>query len=265
MSLPLFKFILFFLSSFQPAYEIRLKEKPEFFTIDKFDNLYVYHSNIFEKYDFQGKKTAYYSSVEFGKMASVDASDPMQLAVFFKEFNTVVFLDKNLNPLGSPVFLDRLGFSSIDAVCKSKEMGLWLYDNYQQRIVLYSFNPKGIQIEINLLKHSKPLGPMDHIFENGSEIYLHRKNQGIWVYQLIGSKLSILDIDEVDNFQVRNGLLVFPTSGYLIRYNPENGIRDTLNSIPFSNYDEIRMGSRNLFILSDKTISILPVESYLKK
>ena len=133
--------------------------------VDRLDNVYIYQGGVLEKYNQEGIKEAHFSSSEFGAIASIDVMELMQTVLFFKEFNVVLLLDNKLNRVGSPFYLDKIGFPSIDAVCKSKELGLWFYDNYEQRIILYSFNPKGIRMEINLLKHSKPIGNVSHIFE----------------------------------------------------------------------------------------------------
>jgi hypothetical protein len=241
---------------------IKLKGKPDIFTVDKLDNLYIYQGNLLEKYNPEGKKTAHFSSVEFGPAASIDATDPMQTILFFKEFNVFLVLDKNLNQIGKPVYLDKIGFPSIDAVCKSKQFGIWLFDNYEQRIILYGFNPKGILNEINLLKHTKTAGSIDFMIESGNELYLHQKNHAVLVYDQLGGRLSIHDLGEIKNFQVRNGNIVFTDRKFLMRYNPEKETRDTIQLNSVHDFEDIRLGNQKIFVLKGDSIRILPLEDF---
>jgi hypothetical protein len=250
-------FVHFFISgSEEPV--IKLKGKPDIFTVDKLDNLYIYQGNLLEKYNPDGKKTAHFSSVEFGPATSIDATDPMQTVLFFREFNIVLFLDKNLNQIGNPLYLDKAGFPAIDAVCKSKQFGIWLFDNYEQRIILYGFNPKGILNEINLLKYTKTVGSIDFMIESGNELYLHQKNHALLVYDQLGGRLSLHDLEEIKNFQVRNGALIFTDHKYLIRYNPEKESRDTIQLNSIDDFEDIRLGNQKIFVLNKNSIRILP-------
>lgn len=241
---------------------IVLKGKPEIFTIDKFDYVYVYQDDVLKKYTPEGKPYAQYSSVDFGHISRIDVSDPLQTVLFFKEFNTVLFADKKFNQIGPAIHLDMLGFSSIDAVCKSKQFGFWLYDTYLQRIILYGFNPGGIKTEINLLRYTKPLGPMDEMLEYGDDLYLHRSGSAIYVYNHLGGHLDILPLEKVNDFQVKNKCLYYSENGILFNYNLDTEKRDTIKLDKIRKFEEIRLGNGKIFVLNNDSISIIPFNQF---
>jgi hypothetical protein len=236
---------------------IKLDGKPDIFTIDNFDNIYVYQKNTLKKYNIKGELSSCFSSFEYGQLQSMDVSDPLQLVLFYKEFNIILFLDNNLNPLGKAISLDKLGFTTIDAVCKSKEFGVWLLDSYAQKLILYGFNPKGIIREISLLKYTKSLLYLDKILENGDEVYLSSTGRAVWVFNQMGGKLSLLKVYPATGYQVRNDKLIYSDKKFLYQYNSETEQIDTLSVNGFKKFDDIKLGNSKIFILKNDSIIIM--------
>ncbi|WP_298221592.1 hypothetical protein [Flavobacterium sp.] len=86
-----------------------------------------------------------YKNPQLGKIARVDLQNPLKLVVFFKNFNTVVLLDNQLNETqkinlsenNNPILALGIGLASGNR--------LWLYDGLSQKIGLYDYTKKDFQ------------------------------------------------------------------------------------------------------------------------
>jgi len=78
-----------------------------------------------------------YQNVSLGDIEKVDIQNPLQVVVFYKKFNTVVFLDNQLNETS------RINFSNLpkpivaDAAGLASQNRLWIFDVQTQRLGLY--------------------------------------------------------------------------------------------------------------------------------
>ena len=79
-----------------------------------------------------------YKNLGLGKIERVDFQNPLQLVVFYKEFNTIVLLDNQLNETKridlnlSPTFIQ------LEAMGLSVQNKLWVFDGNSNQLGLYS-------------------------------------------------------------------------------------------------------------------------------
>ena len=73
------------------------------FTVDNLDNIYILNSrNQIKKYNASGDSVAIFNDVKkFGKATLVDVSNPLKVVLYYKDFATVVMLDRFLNVLNT--------------------------------------------------------------------------------------------------------------------------------------------------------------------
>ena len=107
----------------------------DFFTTDNQSNVYVVKKGELSKYNKTGNLLYKYSNKNLGPIDFVDASNMLQLLLFYKNFSQVVFLDNTLSLNGEPVSLDKIGFQQTGLVCTSHNGGLWLYNQQNLELV----------------------------------------------------------------------------------------------------------------------------------
>ena len=236
---------------------IKLEAEPEIFTTDKLGNIYVYYNYQLKKISPTGKLIAQYSRLESGALHSIDASDPMQVLLFYKDFNQLVFLDSRLSPLGNPVLLDELNLDDVSAVCKSKQIAVWLYDEYEHKLLHYGFNPKGVIQTINLDNFAKEIHDINFLLESGNELYLNQEGKAIWVFDQFGNKLQKLDIQIHIGLQQHAGKLVYHNKKKLFFYNLRTENIDSISFQAIPSFDNARIVSGSTYILSGDSITIL--------
>lgn len=96
---------------------------------DVFGNIYTVSSNYkINKYTKENfKKKLEYINYEYGEISKIMVENPFRLIVFFKESQSIIFLDKNLNELSKVINLDNIFEEKITDV-----------SNYSDLIFLFS-------------------------------------------------------------------------------------------------------------------------------
>ena len=114
-----------------------------FIGFDNFRNLYYQKNNVFVKQS--ENQTWEYKNVTLGKITSVDIINPLQIVLFYEQFNSVIILDNQLNEI------QRINFSDIDTSLIVSKMGLsgqnqfWLYNSISQKLLLYDYIKNNIK------------------------------------------------------------------------------------------------------------------------
>ena len=103
---------------------------------DGLGNNYYIKDNVFIKQD--AKQKWEYKNVALGKITSVDFINPLQIVVFYENFNTIVTLDSQLNEI------QKLNLFDIDNSIFASKIGMasqnqfWIYNALTQQIMLFN-------------------------------------------------------------------------------------------------------------------------------
>lgn len=70
------------------------------FTVDNLDNIYLLTStNQLKKVNSKGDSVAVFNDIKrYGSVSQVDVTNPLKILLYYKNFSTIVVLDRFLNP-----------------------------------------------------------------------------------------------------------------------------------------------------------------------
>jgi hypothetical protein len=91
-----------------------IKVKSAFFTTDNIGNIYTVNGDQISKFSPNGDLLKIYSNKKLGKISSVDASNPLRIVVYYKDFARVVLLDSQLSENGEGISLETLNLEQSD-------------------------------------------------------------------------------------------------------------------------------------------------------
>ena len=103
--------------------------------VDNLDNLYIVSSTgQIKKFDARGDSTGVYNQLRnFGRLFSIDVSNPLRPLLFYKDFSTVVLLDRFLANR-SALDLRRYHILQPGAVGVSYDNNIWVFDEYDNKL-----------------------------------------------------------------------------------------------------------------------------------
>lgn len=103
---------------------------------DIYNNYYSISQNTFIK---QNKdEVLNYQNLALGNIFSVDYSNPLLIVIFYKDFNSIILLDQQLNEVQK---ISGNDFGLIFEVTGlARQNSLWFYDTVSQKFGIYQFN-----------------------------------------------------------------------------------------------------------------------------
>lgn len=153
-------------------------------TTDQLGQLYVLNQDqSIEKYNRDGKLLISNSFRGFGPLASLDASNPMELYAFYREQNVLLLLDNQLGVRGQ-LDLNRTGSNAISCLARSYDNGIWLFDQQDLQLKKYSK-----QIELQLQSGNirsltgRTISPV-YMEEDGKQIIMLDTAYGVVVFDI---------------------------------------------------------------------------------
>jgi len=190
----------------------------QFFTSDYWGNIYVVNGHQLAKYDKNGQQISTYSNKTLGAISFVDASNPLRLLLFYKDFGQIIFLDDVLSILGSAIALEELGFDQAILSCTSVSDGIWLYDpqDFQLKRIDQSLNVTHQSGNINQLTGIE-VNP-NFMIEYNNFVYLNNPATGIMVFDMYGTYFKTLPLKDIKQFQLTGQHLFYYKNGALNSY-----------------------------------------------
>jgi len=230
--------------------------KTDNFDVDILGNIYVVHEAELLKYDDKLKQQATYINLSLGEIDMIDASDAMNLLVFYKDFAKLVFLDNTLSVKKSAIDLGELGFPNASLACLSYNNGFWIFDPVNQELVrITQFLEVGERSgNLNQIINTE-LEP-DQLFESGSKVYLKDYDEGIFVFDRYGGYLKRLPFFNLDDLQIGNtSALIMLRNDTTFTYNTQTLVLDTFIN-EFKSIQKARITNRNIYYLMKNGIVI---------
>jgi hypothetical protein len=186
---------------------------------DMLGNFYIATESEIVKMDKTGDTVAIYHAPKRKKISYFDASNPMQLLVFFDETDQLAWLDKSMNETYTLSAM-QLNLYAFAATCRSRDDGLWVYDNLQQWLVKANFEQRQLvqKSELGLLLDA----PFNFIkmSEYDGIIYAYDPSKGMFVFDAFGQLKKRIPIPACTDWSVANGMITYCTHEGWYSYNP---------------------------------------------
>jgi len=210
------KTILFFLVSlyfnFSFAQEIQTKfiseislQADDFVGVDDFQNLYYIENNIlYKKTD---KRAFSYSNVNLGKLTSVSIQNPFKLILFYKDFNSVIILDNNLNELSDKIdFTQETLFNNVLFVSSSSENNIWLYAD-DNKLHVYDYQKLSSQIQTQAITFYQIDFQPQSLKSTYKNVWV-LSNSEVIQFNEYGNYIQSFDLENIDHiFPFRKGFI----------------------------------------------------------
>jgi hypothetical protein len=189
------------------------------FTVDNLDNIYILTSrNQIKKFNANGDSVAVYNDVKKnGQATLIDVSNPLKVLLYYRDFATVVMLDRFLNAVNT-IDLRKQNIFQAKAIGQSYDNKIWVYDELENKLKKVDEDGKLLQEtpDFRLLLGVAP-SPLK-IFDENRYVYVYDSIQGVYVFDYFGGLKNNIMIDHWQNFKVAGKFIFGSRSDTLFRY-----------------------------------------------
>lgn len=199
---------------------------------DNLKNDYLITNNVLKKINTNEKFQ--YQNLSLGNIEKVCLTNPLQIVVFYRDFNTIVLLDNQLNEtqqidgnkLEIPIKIEGFGLAGQNQV--------WLYDGFLQKISLYNFNTN-----TNKIISTPIIGKIKDYFSDYNFFYWIDESNTLSSISIFGKIKTIVEIPSYENIQIANqSKLIYSINQELFYFNTnkQSIIKIDINEKSFDNF-----------------------------
>jgi hypothetical protein len=162
---------------------------------DNLKNDYFSFKNVIKKRN--SSQEYEYQNLSLGKIKGICITNPLQIVVFYEDFNSLVLLDNQLNEtqqinanrFETPVKIEAYGLASQNQV--------WLYDGFLQKISLYNF-----KTDTNKTISTPISGKIKDYHSDYNYFYWTDESNTLYSISLFGKIKNVGVIPEYDDIQI---------------------------------------------------------------
>jgi hypothetical protein len=189
------------------------------FTVDNLDNIYLLNSrNQVKKYNANGDSVGVYNDVKkYGTATLIDVSNPLKLLLFYRDFGTVVMLDRFLNAVNN-IDLRKQNILQSRAIGQSYDNKIWVYDELENKLKKVDEEGKLLQetTDFRLLLGVAP-APIK-IYDENRYVYVYDSIYGVYVFDYYGALKNNIMIQHWQNFKVAGKFIFGSRNDSVFRY-----------------------------------------------
>lgn len=227
----------------------------QFISTDKLGNLYITANQEISKYDANGKLLQKNSIKSFGNIYSIDASNPMKILTFFKDYNKIIFLDNMLAVSENAIDLSTINLDQVTLASSSHDNGIWVYNSLNFEILRMDPNLKITHQSGNIAQLTgnaiKPL----MLFEANNRVYLCDTIQGALVFDVFGTYVKTIPIKSIKDLQVENNMLYFIDNKGFGNFNIDKIQMEEIE-LPDANVQQIRLQKNRVYVKLKNSVKI---------
>ena len=248
------KFFLLLITLFIVSAKTIIEKPYNFFETNSMGNIFLVKDYLITQYNYEGQQIQTYSKSEYGNITSIDVSNPFRILLFYKDFNSLVFLDNKLAEISDHISLDALGITEANVVCSSATGGFWLFNTNTFQLEKYNSKldllQSGTKMQGIINRNEYP----DYLTETGNYIYLGFRNKGVYLFDFYGTFVKFIPANYKTKIKVINDY-IFYNSDSLYRYNTKSFETRAIN-IDYSLKNSFSIEKNLIFIGDNKSIKV---------
>ena len=225
---------------------------------DHLGNVYgVTNDGYLKKYSASGDSVAGWYNVRARGIPTVlDVSNPMRVLLYYRNYSTLVVLDRLLVQR-NVIDLRQQQIFSVQAIANAYDNNIWIFD--EQDFTVKKINENGTVLfksaDWRMLFPETPVPAS--IMDMHNQVFLYDPKQGICIFDYYGSFKSMIPLRDLSFIGMNNSVIYGFSENSLMLINTDNG---SISKIPLpinrEKLKQIRYMNDYLYMLTDSGIII---------
>ncbi len=228
------------------------------FTVDNTGNIFLLNkNNQLKKLSSTGDSLAVYNAVNiYGDIYYIDVSNPLKILLYYKDFVTIVEVDRFLNILNT-VDLRNLGIFQVKAVGLAYDNNIWIYDELDAKLKRIGDDGTLIDQTTDFRQLFDSTPDPSLIIDQSGLVYLYDITKGVYVFDHYGTMKSKVSLTGWRDFNVIDKSLIGRKDDFFYKY--QLGKLDVLQQpLPpqYLNAIKIRITPASVYVLKKNMLQI---------
>jgi hypothetical protein len=171
------------------------------FNVDNLGNYYLLSKeNRLKKINNRGDSVGAFNEVRrYGKLYSMDITNPLKTLLYYRNFSTIVVLDRFMNIVNT-IDLRKQQIFQVKAIAQSYDNNIWLYDEQNNKLKKIAEDGTILMETVDLRTIFDEVPSPETIIDQEGFVYLYDRNKGMYVFDIYGgfkTKISYLNLTNV--------------------------------------------------------------------
>jgi len=223
------------------------------FTVDNLGNLYILGKNDeLKKIDANGDSVGVFNAVKrYGQLYSIDVTNPLKILLYYKDFGTVLTLDRYLS-IRNTLDLRRQNLFQVKAVGLAYDNNIWVFDEQEGKLKRVGEDGKLISQSNDLRQLFDTLPSPDFITDQDGLVYLYDSARGAFIFDYYGTLKSRVPLLGWRDFTVAAKTMYGRKEKELLKYQPGSlNLQQVKLPATFFSASRIRITPQRLYILNN--------------
>lgn len=228
------------------------------FTVNSLGEIYfIDQNNQLKKFNEKGDSVGVFNEVtQYGQLSYVEADNPWKTLLYYKNFSTIVLLDKYLKPITN-INLRKKNIFRATAVIPSYDNNMWVFDEQNSKIV--KINDEGNvlmeTVDLRTIFDSVP-SPIQMVDRDGY-LYLYDPQKGLYVFDHFGTFKNRLPFTHWRSLFV-NGKNIYGIDDECLYKYTGNSLTLKKYDLPvaFRGFTSIRIANNKIYLLKNNQLDI---------
>ncbi len=232
------------------------------FSVDNLDNLYLINTeNQLKKINNNGDSAGVFNDVRrYGKLYSLDVTNPLKILLYYKNFSTIVALDRFLNNRNS-IDLRKQNMFRVKAVAMAYDNNLWVVDEQEFKLKKIDEQGKVLFETIDWRQLFDTVPSPDCIFDREGYVYLYDSKKGFYIFDYYGAFKNRLNFTGWSNTEVSGNTVYGFADKKLYSYRQSSlNIKEYLLPAFFGKYSTIKAINGKVYLLKKEGIDVYQVK-----
>ena len=221
-----------------------------YFTVDNLDNVYLLSStDQLIKIDPNGDNMVFNEVRKYGKLFSIDATNPLKVLLYYKNFSTIVVLDRNLT-VRNTINLRKQNIINVKTIAPSYDNNIWLFDEGDAKLKKINDNGDILLETVDFRNLFDTIPSPTQITDRDKFVYLYDMARGFYVFDYYGTlknKVPLLNWTNTDVFA--NTFYGFSDSSLYQYKQGSLNLKEYRLPVSFNDALQIKIGNNKLYVL----------------
>lgn len=231
--------------------------KFQYITADNLDNLYlVNETNQLKKLNAKGDSAGVFNEVrKYGRLYSMDVTNPLKILLYYRNFATIVVLDRFLN-LRHTINLRNQNIFKVKAIGTSYDNNIWVFDEGDLKLKRIDDAGQVLAETVDFRMIFDEVPSPTQIFDQDGFVYLYDPEKGFYCFDIYGAFKSKVPLLNWQFTEVVAGKYYGFTNKHLERYLPASRM-DQRFPLPncFQQANQIKATNGKVYLLTPTGIT----------
>ncbi len=233
-----------------------------YLNVDNLDNIYlITKTNQLKKLNPNGDSVAVFNDVKkYGNPDYIDVTNPLKSLLYYKNYSTVVMLDRLLT-VRNTINLRKQNIFSVNAVTLSYDNYIWLFDEEDLRLKKTDEEGKVLQATTDWRMLFDTVPSPVKIIDRDNFVYLYDPAKGFYIFDYYGGFKNRLAFLNWTNVEVNGTNMYGFEKNKLYSYTLKSlQLKEYRLPVFFGKYEAIKAMNGKVYLLNEKGVDIYQIK-----